>query len=331
MPGTSVREAMTAITGEFPELVHLPELPTRGPGGDMVGRTAAMLSAVASEFSVETTPTGWRYADLPGTAVRRAQSFLSEDLDTLQEFCGEAGSSVKVQLCGPITLASTISLRRGERVISDEGALRDLVDAHREAVLRHLAEVRRRLPRAQLIVQIDEPAMDAALQGSLPTQSGWGRLMPLEEPLVRTWHTALAGAIAASDASPWLHSCAANWPLELARAAGYRCFSGDLSLLQESDDDALGTALEAGMMLAAGVVPTTAARIAAVTRPAGLVEPIRRTFARLGLGDGLLASSVVVTPTCGLGSSSWPAARKAMSLVREAARILSDQLQGVDD
>ncbi len=331
MPGTSAREAMAAITGEFPELVHLPELPTRGPGGDMVGRTAALLSAVASEFSVETTPTGWRFADLPGTAVRRVQSFLGEDLDTLQEFCGDAGSAVKVQLCGPITLAATISLRRGERVISDDGALRDLVDAHREAVLRHITEVRRRLPRAQLIVQVDEPAMDAALQGSLPTQSGWGRLMPLEEPLVRTWHTALAGAIAAHDASPWLHSCAANWPLELAQAAGYRCFSGELSRLQESDYDALGTAVEAGMLLAAGVVPTSAARMASVTRPSVLVEPIRRTYSRLGLSDVLLASSVVVTPNCGLGNSSWPTARKAMTLVREAARILTDQLEGVSE
>ena len=328
LPGTSSREAMSVVTGEFPDLVHLPELPARGPGADMVGRTAALLVAVANEFSVETTPTGWRYADLPGFAVRRAQSYWREDLDVFEEFCQGATGELKLQLCGPITLAANIALRRGERVLSDEGAVRDLVDAHREAVLMHLADVHRRIPGARLVVQIDEPSMDAALRGALRTQSGWGRLMPLEEPLVRTWHRQLALAIAAAGATPWLHSCAPNWPLELAFAAGYRGVSGDTTLLTRADDDPLGMAVEGGLTLIAGVVPTTDAGIAHAAGPAALVEPVRSTYRRIGLGDALLASSVVISPACGLGNVNWKSARAAMALTREAAHVLADQLDG---
>ena len=38
LPGTEPREAAALVTGELPDLPHLPELPGRGPGADMVGR-----------------------------------------------------------------------------------------------------------------------------------------------------------------------------------------------------------------------------------------------------------------------------------------------------
>lgn len=331
LPGTSAREAVSVVTGEFPDLVHLPELPGRGPGGDMIGRTAALLSLVAGDFSVETTPTGWRYADLPGLAVRRALSFLREDLDVFEEACHESGGELKVQVCGPITLAASIALRRGERVVSDAGALRDLVEAHRAAVAMHIADVRRRLPRARLIVQVDEPSLDAALRGALRTQSGWGRLRPLEEPLVRSWHGQLAATIESAEGTPWLHSCAPHWPISLARDAGYGGISGDTTLLGTGDDDALGAAIEGGMTLVAGIVPTTEAGIADAPRAAALVQPLRRTYQRIGLGDSLLAKSVVISPACGLGNLRWTSARAAMALTREAAHVLADQLEGVSE
>lgn len=332
MPGTSAREALAVVTGEFPDLVHLPELPARGPGGDMVGRTAALLADVAPDFSVETTPTGWRVADAPGIAMRRAQAFWREDLDGFEEACHEATGTVKVQLCGPITLAASVSLRRGERLLSDEGALRDVVQAHREATRRHVADVRRRLPRASLVVQVDEPSLVAALHGGLPTQSGWGKLPPLEEPRVRAWHTELASALIGGGATPWLHSCAPEWPIALAHAAGYRGISGDMRLLRDADEDALAAAIEGGVDLVAGVIPTDDAALArAVRSEEATVAPIRRRFSRIGFDDRVLARAVVVTPTCGLGNCSWASARRAIARTREAAHVLADQLDGVVD
>lgn len=330
LPGTSVREAVSLVTGEFPNLVFLPELPARGPGADMIGRTAALLAAVSDDFAVATTPTGWRFADAPGVDLRRAGAYWREDLDTFEEACHMAGGEVKVQVTGPITLAASISLVRGERALSDAGALQDVVHAHREAVLLHLRDVQHRLPGASVILQVDEPSMEAALAGTLRTQSGWSRLRPLEEPQVRAWHRELAGAISSLSGIPWMHSCSPNWPLELAHAAGYRGISGDMALLRDRDEDALAAAIEAGVTLVAGVIPTMDAQLQSRPRTElAAIEPIRSRFRRIGFSDALLASSVVVTTTCGLGHTSMRSARVAIDRTREAARILSDSLDGV--
>jgi hypothetical protein len=49
MPGTDPREAAATIVGELPLLPHLPELPARGVGADMIGRTAGLLVDIAVE------------------------------------------------------------------------------------------------------------------------------------------------------------------------------------------------------------------------------------------------------------------------------------------
>jgi len=43
LPGTDPLEAARTVAGELPELPYLPELPARGVGADMIGRTAALL------------------------------------------------------------------------------------------------------------------------------------------------------------------------------------------------------------------------------------------------------------------------------------------------
>ncbi len=43
LPGTDPREAIRLIFDELPDLPHLAELPGRGIGADLIGRTAALL------------------------------------------------------------------------------------------------------------------------------------------------------------------------------------------------------------------------------------------------------------------------------------------------
>ena len=81
MPGTDPAEAMRIILGELPELPHLAELPARGAGADLTGRTAGLLV----DLPVEATPTGWRFAGRPGRDLSRARSLLATDLDVLEE------------------------------------------------------------------------------------------------------------------------------------------------------------------------------------------------------------------------------------------------------
>jgi hypothetical protein len=54
--------AARIVAGELPDFPYLPELPARGPGADLAGRTAALLI----DMPVETTPGGWRIAERPG-------------------------------------------------------------------------------------------------------------------------------------------------------------------------------------------------------------------------------------------------------------------------
>ena len=65
LPGTDPREAAAVVVGELPDLPHLPELPGRGPGADMVGRTAGVLL----DLHVDLQPSGWRLVDRPGAAL----------------------------------------------------------------------------------------------------------------------------------------------------------------------------------------------------------------------------------------------------------------------
>ena len=49
MPGTDPVEAARIVLGELPDLMPLPELPARGVGADMLGRTAGLLVDLAVE------------------------------------------------------------------------------------------------------------------------------------------------------------------------------------------------------------------------------------------------------------------------------------------
>lgn len=50
LPGTDIVEAVKYVFGELPALPHLPELPARGPGADMIGRSAAFLTDLPVEL-----------------------------------------------------------------------------------------------------------------------------------------------------------------------------------------------------------------------------------------------------------------------------------------
>ena len=96
-----------------------PSCPDRGPGADLTGRTAALLV----DIPVEVTPRGWRLAERPGRDLARARTMLSSDLDVMEEVLDGYRGPLKIQLCGPWTLAATLELPRTLNVaIADPGA-----------------------------------------------------------------------------------------------------------------------------------------------------------------------------------------------------------------
>ncbi|MER5596047.1 methionine synthase [Streptomyces sp. NPDC002265] len=315
MPGGDAREAAKTVAGSFEDFPFLTELPARGPGADMVGRTAGMLV----ELYARVEPSGWRLGDRPGRDTRRARSWLGEDLDALEEFTQEYTGPLKVQAVGPWTLAAALELRNGEVALSDPGACRDLAASLAEGLRLHLAEVRRRIPGARLVLQLDEPSLTAVLRGQVKSASGYRTHRAVDRQLVEA---TLRDVVAVHGEDPVVvHSCAPDVPFALLRRAGAAAVSFDFSLITERDDDAIGEAVEAGTRLFAGVVPGTDS---ALSDPAGSVMGVRTLWRRLGLQPGLLAEAVTVTPSCGLAGASPAYARRALAHCVSAARSLAD-------
>ncbi|WP_318201253.1 methionine synthase [Streptomyces sp. SCL15-4] len=315
LPGTDAREAAKTATGAFENFPFLAELPARGPGADMIGRTAGMLV----ELYARVEPSGWRLGDRPGRDTRRARSWLRQDLDALEEFTQGYEGDLKVQAVGPWTLAAALELRNGEAALSDPGACRDLAASLAEGLRLHLAEARRRVPGARLVLQLDEPSLTAVLRGQVRTASGYRTHRAVDRQIVEA---TLRDVVAAHDGGPVVvHSCAPDVPFALLRRAGAAAVSFDLALLTERDDDTIGEAVESGTRLFAGVVPGTDGPL---SDPAGSVMGVRTLWRRLGLRPGLLAEAVTVTPACGLAGASLAYARQVLAHCVKAARSLAD-------
>jgi methionine synthase II (cobalamin-independent) len=140
--------------------------------------------------------------------------------------------------------------------------------------------------------------------------------------------TALRAVAEAAGCSVIVHCCAAAPPISLLHGAGVAGVSLDCRLLSQDDDkteQAVGEAVEAGLVLFAGLAASSGQQL---SDPAGTVDPLRNLWRRLGLDPSLLATSVVVTPTCGLAGASPGQARAALERCRQAAQLLVDDPEG---
>ena len=313
---TSYAEAVRIVLDELPDLPHLPELPGRGAGASMTGRALAVLAGLDADLQ----PAGWRLtgsSGSPGMDHRRARSLLAQDLDTLEERAQEYEGRFKVQVTGPWTLAATVEKPRGDRILSDHGARRDLAQALAEGVADHVKDVRRRVPGAtELVVQVDEPALPAVLAGQVPTASGFHRHRSVDLPVASALLEDVFAAITGAGATPIAHCCAADVPVSLLTGAGAQGVSVDLGVLAVSAYDDVATLLEKGAPVLLGVVPSTDPE----TQPGekALVEKVLRFLEMLGL-DPETTSGLVVTPTCGLAGASAGWAREALRLSQKVA------------
>jgi methionine synthase II (cobalamin-independent) len=313
MPGEDIREAVRVVVGELPDLPHLPELPGRGAIAGMTGRALALVA----DLGFDLQPAGWRLTDAPGVDHRRARSLLAEDLDVLEEHARDHVGELKVQVAGPWTLAATVERPRGDRVLADHGARREIAQALAEGVRDHVADVRRRLPGVSLVVQVDEPALPAVLGARVPTASGFGRHRSVDAPAASAALEWVFTAITEAGATPVAHCCAGDAPLGLLRGAGARGVSVDLAVLEAAGYDELGAALEAGDRVFLGVVPATDPDPRPTEKQ--VVERVLRLLDLLGFDPDDVAGRLVLTPACGLAGATPSYAREALALVRTSA------------
>lgn len=300
----AVRDLLTDLPDGVAGLPYLPELPGRGPGADMIGRTAALLVGL----DVELTAHGWSLAGAAGRDARRAASLWSRDLDALAEVFHGYEGPLKTQLVGPWTLAASLLLPRGERVVSDPGAVRDLAQSLAEGVTAHVDRLRSLLPGVDVVLQLDEPSLPEVLAGRLPSASGLRRLRAPDESIARSVLADLvsvaraavrAGADSAAPATrPFgevaIHCCARP-PLPTLLAAAPDAVAVDVARVRPHQWEPLAEALDAGTRLWAGAE--------AGVDPA---ERVGEELTRVGLPH---AEGLVLTPACGLAGVDPATAR----------------------
>jgi hypothetical protein len=323
-PGSDIRETAQIVTGELPSFLHLPELPGRGPGSDAIGRTGGLLSQVDSSLGLETTPTGWRICGGNTRDMRRAVSWLGEDLDVMAEAAAGFHGSFKLQIVGPWTFAASVELPGGERALRDHGAVAHIAGALSEAIALHLADLRRRVPGASVVVQWDEPALPAVMSGTVGTASGLATYRSVSEPLATEHLRTVLGAL--PNVIAGVHCCAPNFPIDVVRSAGAQFVSFDI-LDARPNDDAVGRAWESGVGVLVGCVP-------ALGNEPGTQEqmsrPLRRYLADLGFTDPESLDRMAITPTCGLAGASPSWVRHALAACQSLGRIVRDD-QGRDE
>lgn len=311
LPGTDIAESLRVVLGELPDLPYLPELPARGPGADMIGRGAALLT----ELPVELYAGRWKFANRPGRDLRRAFDLLERDLDALYEQAGDVTGTFKVQVTGPWTLAASVELPLGGRALRDHGAAREIAESLADGVRRHLTQVRARIPNATVLLQLDEPALPSVLSGRVPTDSGLHTYRSVD---VSTARSALGAVVEAAGVPVIVHCCAEDVPLEMIREAGARGVAIDLALV--ADLDALGEAIDAGTVLVAGAADPR--------RPApssaAIADRVRTVWRKLGFSSTLLVERVAVSASCGLAGASPASARALLAACRDAGRRLAD-------
>ncbi len=312
LPGTDIAEAVKIVLGEVPDLPYLPELPARGPGAEIIGRSAGLLV----DLPVELYAARWRVASHRGRDLRRTADLLERDLDQLTDQADGYAGPLKIQCAGPWTLAASVDLPAGGVVLRDPGAVRELTASLAEGLAAHVAEVSRRVPGARLLLQLDEPALPAVLAGRVPTESGFGALRAVEPVTVVE---ALETVTRRAGVPVVGHCCAPDAPIELFRSAGAVAVALDLALA--TDLDRIGEAIDAGVGLFAGAVPAAGTPPPAARVAAG----VRELWGKLGFPLADLPGRVVITSACGLAGATPAQARAIMKVCREAAERLLDE------
>ncbi|MGC3993290.1 MAG: methionine synthase [Propionicimonas sp.] len=328
LPGTDYGAALRMTFDRVPDLPYLPELPARGPWAAMVGRGLGLPSGLPAELAAGE----WRLADAPGVDQRRARATWRDDLDRLEEAADGYAGRFKVGVTGPWTLAASLGVAHVGRVLADVGARRDLAQSVADGVGELLADLARRLPALELVLQVDEPSLPAVAAGAVPTPGGFFRHRAVDLPELCRGLAWVAGEPARRglDVPTVLHCCApwrtGPWPFGSllgadSTGAGFGAISLDLDQLATGDWDPLAAATEAGATLHLGCLPT-----AGSPRPLGVDAVRRRALEAVDRLGGIASDALVLTPACGLAAWSAPEAGRAFDVLAKVAVQVAEEL-----
>lgn len=319
-PGTEPLEAHRVVRGELgePHVPHLVELPNRGVGSDPVGRTAAMLP----ELPVDVQPHGWRLVSRPGRDHRRAVAALATDLNALADVAGaeeQPAGRVKVQLRGPLSMAANLHLHNGERALLDNGARREIAESLAVGLAEHVRKASAAARGAAVVVQLDEPEIEAVMAGAVPTSSGYRTLRAVSGPEVSAYWRMAADAAHAAGAVEVVASVPSHGaPFDQLVNSGLDGFAVPVAGLTSRQWEAIAAGVESGLCLWAGVVDPDRT----LPEVTSLVESVRRPWREMGL-EYRHFERLRILPSGGLKGLNAAEAKRVLGRLVRAAEALN--------
>lgn len=333
-PGTDPLEAQQTVVGDLTDLPDgiegLPwtvRLPARGPYGTLAAHALGLLVDMPSDLG----PHGWRLADRPGLDANRLASARRADLDALAVAAHGYEGPLVVPVSGPLTLAASVYLARGDRAVGDPGAVAELVESLAAGVTEHLAAVARSVPGARPTVLLHEPLLAQVVAGVLPSFSGYARLRAVPAPVasehlarvVRLLRDGGAGSVV-------LHVGTGAPAVGAARGAQADALGIDVAGLDERWWETIAEAVEGGTRLWAGV-PQPATSQCAGPDVRGVADAVLRGWERVGLERAGLRDVVLLAPAGPAvpdgGGVDPAAARATLATVARAAAVVAERAE----
>lgn len=309
LPHTDAREAATFVLDTTPELPAAPQLPNRSPREWMLAQVGAAIDGV------DVAPDG-SLSLARGEAIGVPDEALIDDLawGGLFAFLDVASERnhrgpVKVQVCGPVTLALAL-VDAGVRVDRALPVAREAVRSTMRAIV---TAVSARLGEVPLVAVVDEPSLVALTVDGIP-------FSPVDT--VDSVSTALAAA--GPRAITGIHCCGTtDWRLLLQAGPDLVSFPAAPDLGPYAG--ALASFLDRGGLVAWGVIPTDG--------PIGdrddfhwrHLTGVWCELTRAGCDPILLRTQALVTPACGLALHRPEQVPHVFDLVRHVAERVQDQ------
>ncbi|MDO8108243.1 hypothetical protein Q6348_13665 [Isoptericola sp. b441] len=299
----------------MPPVVHMPK---RGPYAASTARTAALLEGMA----VELGPRGWTLTERPGPDLERSAALLREDLDALAVLGNVWAGPLVVTSRGPWSLAAALWLAREERVLSDAGAVRALVDALADGLDLLARRVREAAPHAELVAVLREPSLPDVLGGAVSAASGHDRLPAVDRAAAAAVLERMVGTLRSAGAA------------RVVVHGGARLATRSLDVLAATSADGLGVAaagvrgsqweklaplVERGTQMWFGL-PREHPRKGGPDVPK-IARVIHRPWRDVGLPRAGLADVVVHTDTSGAGDQVLGNLQAAAYETRTAVRV----------
>ncbi len=261
-----------------------------------------------------------------GATSRAQRAYLREDVDALAVAAHGWQGPLVVPVLGPLTLAATLYLSRGDRAVSDAGAVRELAASLGAGIAEHLAAIRRAVPGAEPTVLLHEPLLAQVVAGVLPSFSGYSALRPVPGPVAAERMSEVAAAVRSLEGTRVVAHGGTAWTsLGVIRDAHVDGFALAVDALDERSWETVAEVVEGGLAFWPELAPQASSQCAGpdVT---GQADTLTRPWRSVGLPAAGLRDVVLLAGDI-TGQGSPDDARAVLAGLVRAARIVAERAE----